>query len=140
MSVPKSHVLATVLILELTTFADAASRARQRSQPVPRAMCRHNLSVNDGSPLRSLGASNRKATRPAQWRANGTVPIRPREMHERTYQRVLSELAYHEAIRKQGAGYAQKYRPDQHRAQLWRQCRSRFAQLGGWPNRMMAVE
>jgi hypothetical protein len=70
-----------------------------------------------------------------QWRANGTVPIKPRGMHERTYQRILGMLAYHEAIRKQGASYARKYGPDQHRAHLWRQCRNRFVQLGGWPTR-----
>ena len=67
--------------------------------------------------------------------ANGTVPIKPRGMHERTYQRILGELAYHEAIRQQGASYARKYRPDQHRAHLWRQCRNRFVALGGWPVR-----
>ena len=70
-----------------------------------------------------------------QWSANGTVPIKPRGMHERTYQRILGLLAYHEAIRKQGASYVRKYRPDQHRAHLWRQCRNRFVELGGWPVR-----
>jgi hypothetical protein len=50
-----------------------------------------------------------------QWRGGGTVPIKPRGMHNRTYQRVLGALAYHEAVRKQGASYARKYRPDQHR-------------------------
>jgi hypothetical protein len=67
--------------------------------------------------------------------ANGAVPIKPRGMHERTYQRILGLLAYHEAIRKQGASYVRKYRPDQHRAHLWRQCRNRFVALGGWPVR-----
>jgi hypothetical protein len=67
--------------------------------------------------------------------ANGTVPVKPRGMHERTYQRILGLLAYHEAIRKQGASYARKYRPEQHRAHLWRQCGGRFAVLGGWPVR-----
>ena len=70
-----------------------------------------------------------------QWRANGSVPIKPRGMHERTYQRILDMLASHEAIRKQGASYVRKYRPDQHRAHLWRQCRNRFVALGGWPVR-----
>jgi hypothetical protein len=70
-----------------------------------------------------------------QWRANGTVPIKPRGMHERTYQQILGTLAYHEAIRKQGASYVRKYGPDQHRAHLWRQCRNRFVGLGGWPVR-----
>jgi hypothetical protein len=70
-----------------------------------------------------------------QWAAGDTVPIRPRGMHERTYQRILGMLAYHEAVRKQGASYARKSRPDQHRAHLWRQCRNRFASLGGWPVR-----
>jgi hypothetical protein len=70
-----------------------------------------------------------------QWRADSTVPIKPRGMHERTYQRILGTLAYHEAIRKQGASYVRKYRPDQHRAHLWRQCRNRFVELGGWPVR-----
>ena len=70
-----------------------------------------------------------------QWRANGTVPIKPRGMHERTFQHTLGMLAYHEAIRKQGASYACKYRPDQHSAHLWGQCRRRFAVLGGWPVR-----
>jgi hypothetical protein len=64
--------------------------------------------------------------------ANGTVPIKPRGMHERTYQRILGLLAYHEAIRKQGASYVRKYSPDQHRAHLWRQCPNRVALLGGW--------
>ena len=36
---------------------------------------------------------------------------------------------------KEGASYARKYRPDQYRAHLWRQCRNRFAVLGGWPVR-----
>jgi hypothetical protein len=70
-----------------------------------------------------------------KWGASGTMPIKPRGMHERTYQRILGMLAYHEVVRKQGAGYARNYRPDQHRAQLWRQCRNRFAGLGGWPVR-----
>jgi hypothetical protein len=70
-----------------------------------------------------------------QWRANGTVPVKPRGMHERTDQRILGMLAYHGAIRKQGASYVRKYRPDQHRTHLWRQCRSRFVGLGGWPVR-----
>jgi hypothetical protein len=69
------------------------------------------------------------------WQADGTEPIRPRGMHKRTYQRILGMLAYHEAIRKQGASYVRKYRPDQHRAHLWRQCRNRFVELGGWPVR-----
>jgi hypothetical protein len=70
-----------------------------------------------------------------EWRVGGTVPIKPRAMHARTYQRILGMLDYHEAVRKQGASYARKYRPDQHRAHLWRQCRNRFADLGGWPIR-----
>jgi hypothetical protein len=70
-----------------------------------------------------------------RWRANGTVPIKPRGMHERTYQRILGALTYHEAIRKQGASYVRKSRPDQHSAHLWRQCRNRFVELGGWPVR-----
>jgi hypothetical protein len=70
-----------------------------------------------------------------QWSADGTVPIKPRGMHERTYQRNLGLLAYHEAIRKQGASYARKERPEGHRNHLWRQCRNRFAGLGGWPVR-----
>jgi hypothetical protein len=70
-----------------------------------------------------------------QWGAGGTKPIKPRGMHERTYQRILGMLAYHQAVRKQGASYALKDRPDQHRAHLWRQCRNRFAGLGGWPLR-----
>ena len=57
-----------------------------------------------------------------RWSANGTEPIKPRGMHERTYQRILGTLSYHEAIRKQGASYARKERPDQHSAHLWRQC------------------
>jgi hypothetical protein len=70
-----------------------------------------------------------------RWRAYDTVPIKPRGMHARTYQRILGTLAYHETIRKQGQGYARKERPDQHHAHLWRQCRNRFAVLGGWPVR-----
>jgi hypothetical protein len=68
------------------------------------------------------------------WRA-GAVPDKPRGMHEKTYQRILGQLAYHEAVRRQGASYARKYMPDQHYAHLWRQCRNRFAGLGGWPLR-----
>jgi len=49
-----------------------------------------------------------------QWGAGDTVPIRPRGMHKRTYQRILGMLAFHEAVRKQGASYARKSRPDQH--------------------------
>ncbi len=59
-----------------------------------------------------------------KWGAHGTAPIKPRGMHERTYQRILGLLAYHEAIRSQGSSYARKYRPDQHRAHLWWQCRA----------------
>jgi hypothetical protein len=70
-----------------------------------------------------------------EWQAGGAEPLRPRGMHKRTYQRILGMLAYHEAIRKHGASYARKYRPDEHRAHLWRQCRTRFAELGGWPVR-----
>jgi len=70
-----------------------------------------------------------------QWGAHRTVPIKPRCMHERTYQRILEMLAHHEAIRNQGASYTRKTRPDQHYAHLWRQCRNRFAGLGGWPHR-----
>jgi hypothetical protein len=70
-----------------------------------------------------------------EWREGGTVPIKPRGMHEKTYQRILGELAYHEAVRNQGASYARKDRPDQHRAHLWKQCHNRFAILGGWPPR-----
>ena len=44
-----------------------------------------------------------------QWGAHGTVPIKPRGMHERTYQRILGMLAHHEAIRNQGASYTRKY-------------------------------
>lgn len=70
-----------------------------------------------------------------QWGAGDTVPIKPIGMHEKTYQRILGMLAYHQAVRKQGASYARKSRPDQQRAHLWRQCRNRFAALGGWPVR-----
>ena len=70
-----------------------------------------------------------------QSQAGGTEPLRPRGMHSRTYQRILGMLAYHQAIRKQGASYLRKYRPDQYRAHLWRQCRNRFVELGGWPVR-----
>jgi hypothetical protein len=69
------------------------------------------------------------------WRAGGTVPIKPRGMHEKTYQRILRELAYHEAVRKQDATYARKDRPEEHSAHLWKQCRNRFAVFGGWPAR-----
>lgn len=37
-------------------------------------------------------------------------------MHERTFHGILGMLAYHEAVRKQGASYVRIYRPDQHRA------------------------
>jgi hypothetical protein len=90
----------------------------------------HHLSGHDGPPM---GPSRRieKLRARLKWGAGGTTPIKPRGMHERTYQRILGMLAYHEVVRKQGAGYARNYRPDQHRAQLWRQCRNRFAGLGG---------
>jgi hypothetical protein len=68
-----------------------------------------------------------------EWR--GAEPIKPRGMHERRYRLILEELAYHEGIRRQGASYARKYTPNQHGAHLWRQCRNRFAALGGWPVR-----
>jgi len=70
-----------------------------------------------------------------KWGAGGTVPIKPQGMHQRTYQRILGMLAYHESVRKEGASYTRKYRPEQHRAHLWRQCRNRFADFGGWPVR-----
>jgi hypothetical protein len=70
-----------------------------------------------------------------EWGERGTVPVRPRGMHEKTYQRILRELAYHEAVRDQGASYARKDRPEQHSAHLWKQCLNRFAALGGWPLR-----
>jgi hypothetical protein len=70
-----------------------------------------------------------------QSQAGGTEPLRPRGMNSRTYQRILGMLACHQAIRKQGASYLRKYRPDQYRAHLWRQCRNRFVELGGWPVR-----
>lgn len=73
-----------------------------------------------------------------KWRAGGNVPIKPQAMHEKTYQRILGMLAYHEAVRKQGASYARKWRPDQHHSCLWRQCQNRFASLGGWPLRARA--
>jgi hypothetical protein len=89
----------------------------------------HHLSVYYGAPVdRSARRVEKLRARP-EWGANGTMPIKPRGMHERKYQRILGMLAYHEAVRKQGASYARKYRPDQHRAHLWWQCR------GGWPVR-----
>jgi len=69
------------------------------------------------------------------WAAQGTVPIKPRGMHQRTYQRILGMLAYHEAVRTQGASYARKREPREHSAHLWRQCRNRFALSGGGPVR-----
>ena len=69
------------------------------------------------------------------WGAHGTVPIKPRGMHQRTYRHILGMLAYHEAVRKQGASYARKHEPREHSVHLWRQCRKRFAGLGGWPVR-----
>jgi hypothetical protein len=41
-----------------------------------------------------------------QWGAYDTVPIKPRGMHERTYQRILGLLGHHESVRKQGPSYA----------------------------------
>jgi hypothetical protein len=70
-----------------------------------------------------------------QWGTGGTAPLKPRGMHERTYQHILGQLAYNEAVRKRGAGYACYDRPDQHSARLWRQCRNRFSAIGGWPDR-----
>jgi hypothetical protein len=69
------------------------------------------------------------------WRAVGTLPVKPRAMHNRTYQRILRMLADHETLRKQGASYRRKSRPDQHFSHLWRQCPNRFAGIGGWPVR-----
>ena len=68
------------------------------------------------------------------WRSDGTA-IKPKGMHQRTYECNLAMLAYHEALRKRGASYRRKSRPDEHRAHLWRQCRNRFSYLGGWPVR-----
>jgi len=45
------------------------------------------------------------------WGAYGTVPIKPRGMHEGTYQRILRVLADHEAVRTQGVRYARKHEP-----------------------------
>ena len=70
-----------------------------------------------------------------RWVSGGTIPVKPRGMHQQTYQRILKMIQRHEAARKQGAGYGRKTRPDQHSAHLWRQCRNRFAILGGWPPR-----
>jgi hypothetical protein len=49
--------------------------------------------------------------------------------------RPMGMLGYHEAVRKQGANYARKHEPREHSVHLWRQCRNRFAGLGGWPVR-----
>jgi hypothetical protein len=68
-----------------------------------------------------------------EWGAHGTVPIKPRGMHERTYQHILGMLAYHEAVRKLGVSCA--HGPREHSVHLWRQCRNRFAGPGGWPVR-----
>jgi hypothetical protein len=85
------------------------------------------------------GTARRVASRSCALGSNGessgTVPIKPRGMHEKTYQLILGMLAYHEVVRRQGVSYVRKYRPEQHRALLWRQCRNRFAVLGGWPVR-----
>jgi hypothetical protein len=75
-----------------------------------------------------------KLRAPLKW-GTGGIPVKPRGMHKSTYQRILGMIAYHEAVRNQGAGYARKSRLDQYRAHLWRQCRSRFADFGGWPLR-----
>jgi hypothetical protein len=45
-----------------------------------------------------------------KWGASGTLPIKPRGMQERTYQRILELLAYYDGVRSQGASYARKYR------------------------------
>src|SRR5262245_24536931 len=70
-----------------------------------------------------------------KWSAGG-IPDKPRGMHKNTYQRILGVIADHEAVRNQGTGYARKSSPDQYRAHLWRQCRSRFSSFGGWPVRL----
>src|SRR5262249_35438318 len=69
------------------------------------------------------------------WCAHDTLPLHSLPIHARTYQRILGMLAYHEAVRKQGTSYARKHEPREHKIHLWRQCRSRFASLGGWPVR-----
>ena len=46
-------------------------------------------------------------SRRLQWNAGGTVPIKPRGMHQRNYDRLLGVLAYHEALRKQGEATAE---------------------------------
>jgi hypothetical protein len=43
-----------------------------------------------------------------RWGAGDTVPIKPRGMHQNTYQRILGMLAYHEAVRKQRGGLHSK--------------------------------
>ena len=68
-----------------------------------------------------------------EWRAG--EPVKPKGMHKKSYERVLGKVAYHEAVRNQGASFARKHRPDQHRVKLWQQCRNRYSSFGGWPPR-----
>ena len=53
MPVPKSLTLAIALILALTTFADAASRTRQRSQPPHRTYVTRAAPAQGGGGYRS---------------------------------------------------------------------------------------
>jgi hypothetical protein len=74
----------------------------------------------------AVGTARRVVSRSCALGSNGAGAVQCRSNREvcksGPYQRILGMLAYHEAVRKRGASYARKYRPDQHRAHLWRQC------------------
>ena len=70
MSVPKSLTLAIALILALTTFADAASRTRHRSQPS------HRTYVTRAAPAQGGGGySSNPRTRELEVLADKYRPV-----------------------------------------------------------------
>jgi hypothetical protein len=66
----KSRTLATVLILELTTLADAASRVRHRSQPVHRTYSTRAVPAQGGG-----GYSSNPRTRELEVLADKYRPV-----------------------------------------------------------------
>jgi hypothetical protein len=70
MTVPKSLVLAIAVILELTTLADAASRARRRAQPSQRTYVTRAAPVQGGG-----GYSSNPRTRELEVLADKYRPV-----------------------------------------------------------------
>jgi hypothetical protein len=63
------------------------------------------------------------------------IPLKPKGMHENTYHCILNALDCHECVRHLGVGYPPLLEAHQHQAHVSRQCRNRFAAVGGWPVR-----